>query len=391
MYLAATVLAVVSCQEQAVPDMPKGTLSFSLGYDGSEYVDIATKADFEISKMAVVIETAEGDEVLSYADASSMPAEIELEPGQYSVRAYTSNVSAAAFDNQSFSGTKDFEIIQDENTAVALVCTLDNVKVSVKLDASFTELIADYSVTVTALDYDKALVFAPEDIEAGRSGYFAVSPLQVNVIGRRISDDGQVNIVSTIEDVKARDHFILNISVSDTPQAEGTGAIDISFDDSTNDRVVDIEVPGDPEPEIGTAPEIAFSCPEDVTFTDAEAAGATVDVTVTAENGIENLYVKIESQELLFMLSMLPMSDAVKSGNWDIANIDDDGLAEFLGGLGLHDPSAPIKGKTEHTFSIGAFMSLMPASDNPYPFAIRVVDSQGLEAERTLTVHRVKE
>ena len=173
-------------------------------------------------------------------------------------------------------------------------------------------------------------------------------------------------------------------------ETDGSGAIKISVDESTNDRNVDITVPGVPEDPAGAAPEITFSCGEDVTFTNVEAATAVVDVTVNAENGIENLFVKIESQELLAMLAMLPMSDAVKSGNWDIANITDSDLEEFLTGLGLYDSEDPVKGKTEHTFSIGAFMTLMPASENPYPFAIRVVDSKGQETSKTLTVHRVE-
>lgn len=388
--LVMTAFALVSCQER-ITNGAKGTLSCMLGYDGNDYIEISTKAtDFDLSSMSVVIENADGAEVESYADATAMPAEIELAPGQYKARAYVLDVSQAAFDAPSFSGEKEFTIIEGELTSVELICSLDNVKVSVNLDKSFTDQIKDYSVTVTATEYDKSLVFTQQYIDEGKAAYFAVSPLQVNVIGKRIADDESVNITSTIEDVNPRDHFILNIAVKDVTETDGSGAIKISVDESTNDRNVDITVPGVPEDPAGAAPEITFSCGEDVTFTNVEAATAVVDVTVNAENGIENLFVKIESQELLAMLAMLPMGDAVKSGNWDIANITDSGLEEFLTGLGLYDSEDPVKGKTEHTFSIGAFMALMPASENPYPFAIRVVDSKGQETSKTLTVHRVE-
>lgn len=388
--LVMAAFAAVSCQEK-ITDGVKGTLSCTLGYDGNDYIEISTKAtDFDLSSMSVVIENADGAEVESYADATAMPAEIELAPGQYKVRAYTSGASQAAFDTPSFSGEKEFTITEGEQTSVELTCSLDNVKVSVKLDKSFTDQIKDYSVTVTATEYDKSLVFTQEYIEEGKAAYFAVSPLQVNVIGKRIADDESVNITSTIEDVNPRDHFILNIAVKDVPDTGGSGAIKISVDGSTNDRNVDITVPGVPEEPVGAAPEIAFSCDEDVTFTTAEAAEAVVDITVKAENGIENLFVKIESPTLLGLLGMLGLGDVVASGNWDIANVTDTTLAEFLGGLGLYDSEDPVKGKTEHTFSIGAFMGLMPASENPYPFAIRVVDSKGQETSKTLTVHRVE-
>ena len=377
LFLAVAAFAAASCQEKMVSGA-KGTLAFTLEYDGNDYIDISTKAvDFDLSSMAVVIKDAGDTEVASYPDASAMPAEIQLAPGQYTVRA-------------SFSGEKEFTITEGEVTTVELSCGLDNVKVSVNLDKSFTDAIKDYSVTVTAVDYDKSLVFTSQYIEEGKAAYFAVSPLKVNVVGKRISNDEPVDIVTDIEDVNPRDHFILNISVKEVPSTEGSGTIKISIDESTNDRNVDITVPAEPVEPVGTAPEITFSCPDDVTFTNAEAQSAVVNITVKAENGIENLYVKIESQTLLGLLGMLGLGDVVASGNWDIANVTDATLAEFLGGLGLYNAEDPVKGKTEHTFSIGSFMSLMPASSDPYPFAIRVVDSKGKETSKTLTVHRVE-
>ena len=387
--MAMAAFAAVSCQEK-ITDGAGGVLSCTLGYDGNDYIEISTKVvDFDLSEMSITIQNAEGEEVYRCEDASTLPAEIELAPGQYTARAYTAGASEAAFDEPSFSGEKQFSILDGEVTEAEIVCSLDNVKVSVLLDESFTSNIKDYSVTVTAVDYEKSLVFTSEYIEQGRAGYFAVSPLQVNVIGKRIENDEPVNLVSDIEDVEARDHFILNISVGEVPSTGGSGSLKVTIDESTNDHDVDITVPGLPDIQEGPAPEIAFSCSEDVTFTTAEAASAVVDITVKAENKVENLFVKIESQELLALLSMLPIGDVVKSGNWDIANISDPSLAEFLSGLGLYNEDDPVKGKTEHTFSIGAFMPLMPASENPYPFVITVTDALGKETTRTLTVHRV--
>ena len=240
LFLAVAAFATASCQEKMVSGA-KGTLAFTLEYDGNDYIDISTKAvDFNLSSMAVVIRDAGDTEVASYPDASAMPAEIQLAPGQYTVKAYTSGVAEAAFDSPSFSGEKEFTITEGEVTTVELSCGLDNVKVSVNLDKSFTDAIKDYSVTVTAVDYDKSLVFTSQYIEEGKAAYFAVSPLKVNVVGKRISNDEPVDIVTDIEDVNPRDHFILNISVKEVPSTEGSGTIKISIDESTNDRNVDI-------------------------------------------------------------------------------------------------------------------------------------------------------
>ena len=95
LFLAVAAFAAASCQEKMVSGA-KGTLAFTLEYDGNDYIDISTKAvDFDLSSMAVVIKDAGDTEVASYPDASAMPAEIQLAPGQYTVRAYTSDVAEA--------------------------------------------------------------------------------------------------------------------------------------------------------------------------------------------------------------------------------------------------------------------------------------------------------
>lgn len=388
-------LCAVSCNKETSKSKDSGKLSFSLGYDGGDYITVPTKTDFDLNDLKVVIRKSTGEIVEEYASYSEVPSSITMVPGQYKVEALSAESEPAAFEQPTFYGSKDFTIEAGVLTTVDVVCSIDNVKVTIALDDSFKSEITSYTITVRAVNYNKSLVFNPEDIDAGRAGYFYESPIEIHIIGKRVFDGSEVNFISTIEDVRKKDHLILNLSAKATGEA---GSLAISIDYTTNDRNEDVVVPGFPEEPVeggdpgddGEKPTVEFSCGDEVTFTDAEAAAAEVNVTVSAEEGIENLYVKIESETLLGLLGQLGLGDVVASGNWDIANVTDSSLATFLGGLGLYDESDPVKGKKEHLFSIGSFMALMPAQDDPYPFAIKVIDSKGNETERRLIIHRVK-
>lgn len=395
-FLLASLLLAAACARNAGTKTGTGELSLSLGYDGKDYVEIPTRSQdqVDVSAFSIVIRNSSGDITASWDKYADMPSSVTLSPGEYTVEAMTPQSVPAAFDQPVYKGSSQFVIEPGKLTTAEVVCSLDNVKVTVNLGESFTDEVTDYTVTVRGVDYDKSLVFTEEVISSGRAGYFNVSPLEVHIIGKRVLDGSAVNDLRMIEDVRSRDHIILNINARATGDVS---SLTITIDYGTNDRNEDIEVPGFPEDPVDGGgsteegkPQISFSCPEDVTFTDSQAAEAVVDVTVSAEEGVQDLFVEIQSSTLLGLLGELGLGDAVASGKWNIADIQDPALAEFLGGLGLYNADDPVRGKKEHTFSIGAFMALMPAQADPYPFLIKVTDAKGAEASRTLTVHRTE-
>lgn len=391
--LALLLAAASSCTRTSVRPSGTGELSLALEYDGKGYIEIPTRS-VDVSSFTIVIRNSSGDIAASWDRYADMPSTVTLSPGEYTVEAMTASAMQAAFDQPVYKGVSSFVIEPGKLTTAEVVCSLDNVKVSVNLGESFTSEVTDYTVTVRGVSYDKSLVFTEETISAGRAGYFDVSPLEIHIIGKRVLDGSSVNDLRMIEDVRSRDHIILNINARATGDVS---SLTITIDYGTNDRNEDIEVPGFPEDPVdggGSSdegkPKISFSCPDEVTFDNSQAAEAVVDVTVSAEEGIRDLFVEIQSSTLLGLLGDLGLGDAVASGKWNIADIQDPALAEFLGGLGLYDAGDPVRGKNEHTFSIGAFMALMPAQPDPYPFLIKVVDNKGAETSRTLTVHRTE-
>lgn len=394
--LAALVTLSAGCRRTiSVDSSDMGTFALNLEYDKSDYIDIPTKSDVDVSTFSILLKKSDGTPVQKWDSYTQMPSTVTLAPGEYSIEAMTPDSEPAAFEQPVYRGETSFTIESGKMTTVEVVCALDNVKVTVNLGQSFVDEVKDYSITVRAMDYNKSLVFTQDEVNGARAGYFYVSPLEIHIIGKRALDGSEVNDIQVINDVNKRDHLILNLNARATGDV---GSLTITIDYDTNDRDEDIEVPGfpddpvvDPEPEPDKdLPKIEFSCEEEVTFTDEQAASAVVDITIKAVNGIENLFVEIQAPTLLELLAGLGLGGAVASGNWDIANIEDPALAEFLGGLGLYNAQDPIKGKDEHMFPIGSFMALMPAQDDPYPFQIKVIDSKGKQSTRTLTVYRVK-
>lgn len=80
-------------------------------------------------------------------------------------------------------GSQEVTITPGKVEEVAIVCSLSNMKVSVQTTEKFRNEMAEYTVTVTS--EDGVLIFGKEEIEAGRSGYFDVAPLSMDLTAVR--------------------------------------------------------------------------------------------------------------------------------------------------------------------------------------------------------------
>lgn len=172
----------------------------------------------------VVKETSNMDDDPNFQD------QIELPVGTYIIK-----VSSAGFDNNSgfdkpyYAGSKEVTIVKDKESTPEIVCKLANVKVSVIFDDSFKSAFASAKVTVGAksdVSIDK-LTFTMG--EAEKYAYFPVTDLQavVEVTNKSGEKHSQTN---TFENVKAREHYILNYTVGDV----GEGDFDVTIDNTSH-------------------------------------------------------------------------------------------------------------------------------------------------------------
>ncbi|MEG0499918.1 MAG: DUF4493 domain-containing protein, partial [Rikenellaceae bacterium] len=289
-----------------------------------------------------------------------MPQSISLKIGNYRLEAcYPEKVQDGVWECPYFYGSIAFVIKNGQTTVIDdLVCRFSNVRVTVNYKPVFTEQMKSYSVTVSSPTATQNFTSSET-----RALYFNPASLIITVKGTMI-DKNKLFTQSKILDVKAGDNIIFAVDYTLT----GSGVPSIKVDATTNDRVVNLVVVDDdviidpnpdpdPEPEDPDKPKVPIIAGDgfDISQTMRHKFGESrvVDVKVTAEEGgIQMLKVIIESPTLE------PILDAQDiPSTFDLANLSasDKRLFEEIG---LIKAGEVIKGKTEYTFSVGAFFKL---------------------------------
>ena len=399
--ISALICAACSKEklEYGAKTSEQGNLSFRLTPVG-EFIQTstskaATKAA-DVSEFTLAIKNAEGTTVASYDRFADAPSVIALDKGSYTLEASSPGTKPAAFDQPIYAGSQAFTIEPSKLSAVEVNCKLSNMKVEVSYTDAFLAEIADFVVVVSiSQEEDGFLTFTRETTGAG---YFKVAPLTIQVQGRRTLDGSEINQTAYINEVAAQDFHSIRLNAVET----GNLQAGIQIDYSTNDKHVEIEIPGEdeedpkdptpgPDPGDQNKPTISgqgFDTP--LVLTDAEAeAGPAVDITVaTPGSTISELWVEIDSPELDKEL----LGNMGLYGPFDMANLTPGSDAEtYLHDLGLIDKNDPIKGKASFSFSIGTFMQFLTAGDSgtlDHKFHIRVKNADGTETSATLTVRR---
>ena len=340
----------------------------------------------------------------------------------------------AAWETPYYYGMQDFTVRVSNLTTVDLVCRLANVKVTVEWGQDFLDKVEspqavvyyDYTDPTTAQKVSASLIYS---IQETRAGYFKVpadGKLYVKVTGIRKEDGqplsngaGQTSIISGVE---AMQWHKVKIGYQQTGSVSSSVTIDYTSIDSEHT----IEIPdgdgvidggsnndnwegdgGDGEQPAETIAIVGANfngSPFDIAQQQTVSLSNQnqIDVRFDARNGIDQLYVTIESDALATLLPGLGLENGVP---FDIANppaTAPDGVDETMWWvnlfadpqIGILDPSVPIKGKTSHTFSVGGLMSLLGSVANPavngpavHKFGLRVVDATGAEQQATLAIY----
>lgn len=322
---------------------------------------------------------------------ADLPQSITLRTGRYSIEAYSpEQLVAAAWNAPYFHGKTTFDIKDAETTTVdKLVCSRQNMMVSVTYSDTFLMQVKDYRVVVSngtgILEFQKGET---------RTGFFTVAPLLVSVTGVR--DDGvSFSYLTVISKVSAADHHRIRVAMAMTGSLIPTITIDVT----TNDKDVDISIPGDddviidpnpdpdPEPTPDPDPEPAKPIIEGDGFDISQPINLkwqqekAININVKAENeGITLLKVTIISEGLEPLLPIAGLASVM-----DLTNPGT--MKQALQNIGLIG-NEPIKGKSSYAFSIGAFTPLLPVGT--HEFKVDVKDGAGATATATLVINVTK-
>lgn len=211
-------LVAVSCQQEDWENNV-GYLRIEVGTNA--YVDTkAIPENYNPQQIAVQIVNSKGEVVESTDDWETLKGtQLRLAPGQYTVNASSNGFdgSESGFDVPYYAGSQQITVETGKEVTANITCTLANVKVTVNYDESFQKFASATTTVSSALEGVAALDFVMGS--ELKPGYFPVGNLTVTV--NVTNQAGEQHSQSTsIADVKARKHYILNFKVADAGSIE---------------------------------------------------------------------------------------------------------------------------------------------------------------------------
>lgn len=211
-------LVAVSCQQEDWENNV-GYLRIEVGTNA--YVDTkAIPENYNPQQIAVQIVNSKGEVVESTDDWETLKGtQLRLAPGQYTVNASSNGFdgSESGFDVPYYAGSQQITVETGKEVTANITCTLANVKVTVNYDESFQKFATATTTVSSALEGVAALNFVMGS--ELKPGYFPVGNLTVTV--NVTNQAGEQHSQSTsIADVKARKHYILNFKVADAGSIE---------------------------------------------------------------------------------------------------------------------------------------------------------------------------
>lgn len=352
----------------------KGYLKLNIDRDESLIV-VGTKADSEpIYKVSVL--DAAGAKVASYDNHNDLVNNpLKLKAGKYTVTGSTGEDGGyAAFEMPVYQGQDEIEVVAGKTSVAEVVCTLSQVKVTVKCDKEVTEAFPTVIVTVTNhtdfTDGSRNLIYdsgngVAEDGTIGKEGYFqCTGTLKYSIY--LVNKDNEISngdVFGTFSNVKAKEHYILNLSLSEDDEG---GAIvpGIGVDDSTNDREYDVMI------NLNKKAKPAFSTNGfnlDNTAYVSVSSTLTWQINILAKAGIERLVLSHNSTVL---------SDKGIPASFNLLDLDD-AARGAINSAGIAWSGVVAGTKESMTLDFSALLSTLPLGD--YGFAIAALDQQAQE------------
>ena len=242
--LLSFVLMVSCQQEQDFSNENIGYLRLDLGVNTSAISRAETP--YNPKQIAVQIVAKDGEVVKETNDWTEWESQqIALPVGTYTLKASSAGFDGktSGFDKPYYAGSAEINIEKDKEVNETVTCTLANVKVTVNFDQSFIDAFKEAKVTVD----DNADNEGIESLDfvmgqENKSAYFPVTTLKavVNVVNKQDVTNSQTNI---IENVQARDHYILNYKVGEVTG----GDVSVSIDQTTRTYTYNVTISTQPK------------------------------------------------------------------------------------------------------------------------------------------------
>lgn len=229
--LLLITLSFFACQKEDLESTSVGYLRLNIGENSSTNSRSEVPEDYKPKQIAVQIVDANSQVVKKTEDWTLWKDSlIALKPGIYTIKVASNGFDgqAADFDIPYYAGSETVTVENGKEIQKKVVCTLANVKVTVKFDSNFVSKFKSMAVQVG----DTAGKYTPINFTTSetRSAYFPVTDLfsKISVT----NNNGVTNsLKKEFTDVKARDHYILNYKLAET----GSSNITVTVDPTTHE------------------------------------------------------------------------------------------------------------------------------------------------------------
>ncbi len=233
------LLSLVSACDQQTEFAGKGRLGFDLSAsrtlanmsgDGEVEQELPSIEDFSLSILQ------DGELLETWDSFGEVPNEVTFPAGAYKAKAWYGNIEKEGFEKPSFEGEKEFLIVDDELTQVAITAALSNTKASVTYSDAFKSYFKTYKARI-ASSLNNEVEFASTE---QRAAYFKPGSLDVYVDLTTQTGASSTIAVASLDDTKAKSFYRFNLDVD-----AGTGTLTVVFDEETIKEPITIDVSDD--------------------------------------------------------------------------------------------------------------------------------------------------
>ena len=359
-----------------------GNLSMTVVYDETEIRPDDTSDETQAARIAsgtratapdvdsFIVEILDADNAqvleMTYAELKEqLKTPMELKVGAYRMEVRSEDTMPGVdWEHPVYGATSDFTITKAQTTSPEeVVCTLQNIKVSVEYSPELADMLADTSKATVSLG-DTSLDFLKTET---RAAYFKPQALENTldfVFDGTFADKG--NILFSVK----VDNSILQDNKFVVDGTENLGE----------------ELLEDPNAPALTWPGHDMTQP--FTLTDAmfDAEGNCIEpfaFDLSSPNGIESLQVTVGSTNSQFLASMAAIQ---LPETFDLCALDASSAAGIiLKGFG-YPVGSELKGQTAKSFNIAGQIRALYEFDGTHTFAFTMTDAKGVSSEAVLTL-----
>ena len=271
------IVCLFSCQTDDSLLNNIGYLDLRVSANNSTTTKVITE-DYKPKQIAVQIINAQGKVVKETDDSETWVDPIALETGTYTVKASSNGFDGqeSGFDIPYYAGSKEIIIKSNQEVQETIVCTLANVKVTVKFDKAFLEKFDGRDIRVQVGDQTGTNKFTPLNFSTAetRSAYFPVGNLYATLsVSNPDKPLEPYTLKQEFTKVKAKDHYILNYKLQETGETNITVTVDPTMHEYSYTFTVSTEATNNASLTAGAWDRLAYLKAENVTT----ASGASLD------------------------------------------------------------------------------------------------------------------